>query len=1478
MSMMTSRPNRTALWVLAVLLLSRAALGQELLENPGFEAASEDGLPTAWQRYGGVNEFTGLAVVGEAHSGQRAVRLTDTGPCERNNQYATGVVQTVPVTAGCFYKASVWAKTKARNRDDALNMQLRFLPGETLRQVKLDDDIDGEWHKSSLAARAPEGTTHARLYIFTQHYWTVEAVIDDASLEALEAETGGLEFVLLTHGSTGIDTARKLNLTTPIVLDGTPKSRILLPEGPTYDALGRKLVSAIQAKSGASIPVTTRYEGTVDSAETIIALGNLNNNRMIERLYFNKYLAIDSLKPGPGEYVLQTVHEPYNGPLGKNVIVIGASDDGGLSAGVDAFVASLGDGPDVILTEPLLVVSSHEPLAESAREQLLSGDIGQHALKEFWAAAQQYRDTGDLAWAERAKRILLHCGGRLVEDPDYHVTWPEETSSHMIGAMWDVLEEAPVFTDRERVGCQNILLATLHDLPRYVSGYTGLEQNDTIIWNHTTFPLMGIYWLSRYFDRYYGDVDGRMELMLKKVAAAFEGQVTSWKPQEDSLGYYSIVPRHTIEYTLAENDYRYFENGSVRRHADYTIAICDNTGDAAGFGDSGYGRSPYVHNIHWALWYYKDGRYLWWLNEVLPNGYLNPYDRTVPEREWPEIQGVNVFELHPQVYGFTKARSYYGGPLSPPNVPIEKAFDKISFRENLDPDGEYMLLDGYARGKHLQYDGNAIIKFYADGQDWLIDGDYLVRNTTDHNMISIIKDGRCAELLPTCTALEAKADLPTVGMTRTMVADYNGANWYRNIFWFKGECTLVVDELEAVGPGQYTFLGNWKTLAVGDQGLHEGRIFKTSRRGSGHVGSRDLVTIPEPAPGVQKAVKFNVTSSQLDTTVRLPAGRYELVLYAKGVDTGADSFFVTVDDAPPIAFHIPIESFGRSSSSWTKDTPSPNITVERDGPHRLSITLRENPGPMLDRFVIKDGEGSVLVDMEAEDAPPVPEDRQKQAPSKDFYVKNDGFAANRLADRVNHVGRKITYLRQRFGGTLAAGEKTVLANIFYNDSSDAPKHYDLRRVTSGSFLILKDGLPFTVCNTGREAAEQWAGLTSWQGSAKATLERAAKSAMPPIEHARRPAVERDGMTLLWSTEVPLGKGQSARPILALLPIDLDGDNNQEILALRGRTAICLDARGQTRWTFDTGGLTRAVSAYDLDADGRTEILLGSDDEHVYVLDCEGREQKRHHANIPLRVGRSSVREPKVGNIVAGDLDNNGEVDLIVGLLNGNLLRYDLSFVLEWRYDDIPHGSREIDLVDLDRDGVLEILVANRYGSVQIFAADGNPRRGVYSELGDVEMACGNLDEDEALEIANGSSTGVFVCQEFGGPVEFQFPNYGFGVREVIVADMTGDARDELLLASETGYVYVLDGNGNVLAQHDFGAVVSDAAILEMTPPAKPVVAVCCEDGQIAIIDGQANVKAEYAAGAKAVLVDQLRTPHGSHVLAATEERVLCLGF
>ncbi|MGD9495309.1 MAG: hypothetical protein AB7Y46_03255 [Armatimonadota bacterium] len=1542
--------------LLALGALSQPASAQEnLLANPSFEEIDENGFPAGWARYGGGVPESVVEMTDDAHSGQRAVRLLDTGPEERDQRYSIGVTQNVPIEGGRAYILSVWAKAIARNHDGAMNLQLRFQPGDRLTNVTVTPPVGGDWERTVVAGQAPEDATSATVYIYTMHFWTTETLIDDASLIAVDREALGVRFPLAAHGSMGIETVRPLNLRTPIVAGGQPAAVIAIPTDVTgaldeqYAALGGRLAAGIEARTGVRLPVTADARSLVGREGTIIALGNLNNNFVIERLYFNKYLEIDALRPGAGRYVLQTVHEPYNWPRGVNVLVVGASDLDGLSAGVDALLARVPAGNEWVLSAPLLEVSGVELMSEEQAQALVDSPVSQDVTRDFWSAAQQYRDTGDIAWARRAKRILLvEAAQRFERDPHFHITWPEETTSNMIGAMWDVLEEAPVWTDEERLAATNVILNTLYVLPARTSGYGGLENNDGIIWNHTTFPLLGIYWMARYFERYYGNVDGQMALMLRKCAACFLNQVKSWKPQEDSAGYEAIVPRHTIDYTLAENNYAYFENGNVLRHAEYEVAICDNTGDVAGFGDSGYGHGVYLNNQHWPLFYYRDGRFLWWLNRVVEGGYRSPYDPSIQPVEWTDLVGATVFELHPEVYRYTTEQADYGGEPTPPNIPLERCFDKIAFRESLDMDAEYFLLDGYSRGKHLQYDGNAIIKFFADGHDWLIDGDYLVRNTTDHNGVSVIRGGRVAELIPSCVSLEAIADLPTATLCETVVYDFNGVDWLRNIFWLKGEFVLVIDRMRAREADEYTFVGNWKMLAEGEQTLEEGRTFRTVRQGAGGVGNRDLVVVPNPAEGVARAVRFTSQVAQLDTVLELPAGNLELTLFAQGLDSGTDSFFVSVDGGETIPFHIPVGSFGPSSSTWEKDTPTPNIQIAEAGAHRITITLREGPGVMLDRMVLRDAAGNVVAEVEAESAPPVPDELVAAAPAQRFVITTDGQAASKLTGRINHVGLGITYMRQRLSGALAAGEQMAFHSIFFNDDTDAPKSYGLRRISDEAALVTRDGEPWLVVLVGQEATmggqaqakmlaftrdRAWAAdVTDFRGQLSAErpvsgelqsnppyvtvigpeeLRTVMAAGMPLMlqggrlemdlagfgeltaamveleqafnryvararaegQAAAPPAPEAPTLAAEWVAQVDVQPGTQSRPIEKLYALDLDGDGVHEVVALRGTMAHALSAEGEPLWSYETGGATRCVVMGEIDGDGAPELLIGSDDEHIHVLDARtGQLERTHHCDIPLRVGTSSVRQPRVGALALGDLEGDGRPDIIAGLMNANIVRYDADFNLIWRYDSQEHGTLEFELVDLDGDGRLEIVAGNRYGAVKIFDADGRAIGRTYSELGDVAMAVGDLEGDGTLEVANGSSTGAFSCDVWSGGKRFEFPNYGFAFTEVLMADLNGDGADELIAASETGYVYILGAEGQVLAQRDFRDKVNDVTVLPR-PGAAPLLGVACDDGRVYLIDAQAELVGVFGTGGRPLLVEALPRADGPGLLAATVDTV-----
>lgn len=1498
------RRSTLVLAVLAVLAALPAPAQQNLLTNPGFEDSGAKGIPAGWSRYGGDVPESRLAVETEAHGGKAAVHMWDTGPNERDNKYAVGLSQDVAVTPGRFYLGSIWAKGLARNHEQAVVVQLTFLPSNKSYSRYVTPPLGGGWARYSVGGEAPEDAKTCRFYIYTMHFWTSETLVDDAALAVLDRGSGGMSASLWAWGHEPLAAARPLKLRTPLAAEARPAAVIACPAEPAWKQVAMDLQLGIQRQTGVTLMLHTDLEPLLRSDQTILALGNMNNNFVLERLYFNSYTKADSLYPGPGNFALRTVHQPFNfGDI--NVLSIEASDLAGARAGVTELLRRLPEGGNCALDKPLLYVSTTKPASAEGAQKIVEAPVSQDLLRDFWSAAQQYRDTGEIAWAQRARRVMILCEERLAAEPQYHITWPEETTSDQLGPAWDVIEEAPVWSDEERLQATNCLFSTMLGMPRLVSWWGSFKDNDTILFNHSTFPLTGIFFIDRYLSRYYPGHDPVFDEYMAQVVGAFRGQVKSFKPQCDADGYLTIVPRHTIEYTLAQNDYTFFENGQARLFAEYLTAWSDNLGQVPGFGDSGLGKGPGYENVGLplAFWYYKDPRYLWRLQQVYGGKWLNPYDTTIQPLPWKQLAGASAWALSPEFYRWLSSPASGNEKTT---VALEQGFDKLTFREKYEGDCQWLLLDGIAGGRHLHYDGNAIVKYRGGGEDWLVDGDYLVRNTTEHNMVSVIKDGRADRIEPPLTRLDALADLPTCAFSRTTVPDYNGVDWSRNLLWLKGLGFVVADEMVANEAADYTFESIFKTQDIG-VGRLAGRVYSLTRPTDGGNGTRGLTPLSNYLPDVPRAVRFGDTGARLQFPVTLPAGTYAVTLYAQGRDSGSDSLWLSVDGGENVAFHIPFDKFGPSADAWTKDTPTPKVTVAPGGVHIFRITLRENPGAVLQKIVIATPEGKELQTIEASNPPVLDPALVKPAPDARFYIKGDGLAASVLTARTNNVNLEFRYLHQVTGGHLGRRQSALLGNLFYNDRSDAPVDLDLRRAGDDTLVVLRGGKPWGVLSWVRErrSAAPGAPLAAWltgdtvaavdlrslgsalradkpvslevdlkrgtatvyaraatvltldgrqqtvpagqsslnlgkSGALDVLREEARKLRAAALARTVEPGAGAAGQTLAPAAKpawtVPATSDDDRPAVInRLVPADVNADGVEELLVGRGRSCVCLDAAGKQLWALETGARVNDACLADINGDGKDEVLIGSDDECFYLTDAAGKLLSKTHCDAPLRVGRSSVRDPRVSNVAAGDVDADGKLDVIIGTRNGNLCRYDTALKMLWRFDEIEHGTYRLRLLDLNGDGKLEIVAANRYGSVEVVSATGKALPNAYSELGDVVFDVGDLNGDGKPEIVNGSSTGALTCTPYGEKVAWRFDNFGYGAKEVRIADLDGDGKLETALASETGYVYLLDAEGQAKARRYLGAAVLSLAVLG--EGAQTRLAAGCRDGMAYVLDG-----------------------------------------
>jgi len=350
----------------------------------------------------------------------------------------------------------------------------------------------------------------------------------------------------------------------------------------------------------------------------------------------------------------------------------------------------------------------------------------------------------------------------------------------------------------------------------------------------------------------------------------------------------------------------------------------------------------------------------------------------------------------------------------------------------------------------------------------------------------------------------------------------------------------------------------------------------------------------------------------------------------------------------------------------------------------------------------------------------------------------------------------------------------------------------------------------------------------------------------PTERLRLPY---PSLRKLWSIPAVAEQRGEKAAVHCLQVAEITGDGKPEFLVGRGSQVVAFALEGKELWALLTGARVNDIAVADLDNDTHPEVLVASDDEHLYITDAQGRLRTKIRCSVGLRVGTSSVRQPRVAHVCVGDVDGDGKPDVIVGTRNGNIARYETKAICAtfttpeaatasrdlkplWSFDQIEHGTFRMRLVDLDHDGTLEIVAGNRYGAVEILNHRGEPLPGTYSELGDVVFAVDDVNADGKPEILNGSSTGAFTCATWREKNLWNFDNYGYGVREIITGDLDADGEREVAVASETGYIYMLRGDGTIKRMRQLSAPVLCMAQIDSQLVAG------CQDGVVYVLNAQ----------------------------------------
>ena len=295
------------------------------------------------------------------------------------------------------------------------------------------------------------------------------------------------------------------------------------------------------------------------------------------------------------------------------------------------------------------------------------------------------------------------------------------------------------------------------------------------------------------------------------------------------------------------------------------------------------------------------------------------------------------------------------------------------------------------------------------------------------------------------------------------------------------------------------------------------------------------------------------------------------------------------------------------------------------------------------------------------------------------------------------------------------------------------------------------------------------------------------------------------------------------------------------------------------WTHRTGdGITSSPTVFDINEDGNPEIIFGSLDGNLYVLDSEGSEIWTYKTDG--RITSSPV-------IMYPSLDSKHyqRLEIIFGSWDGNLYALNASGNRTWGYRTLGEIEFSPVIADADSDGRPEVIFGSNDNTV--YGIDHlEERMWMYPADSDIVSSpvVADIDKDGKPEIIIGSRDGGIYCLYYSKYEENNITyariarRWNYAVDDQVepslsVADLDNDGRQEIIFGfvDRERYIvnqgiHILNKDGRVIEKYTTsGRVISSPAIADLDDDEQLEVVVGTNGGMLYIINSSGFAEWSY---------------------------------